>query len=75
MHECTCVLIPPSWAAWLWLQVPETHCEDLEMASDEVNLKLALWEGRAEFDELVVQWRQTHFESLDTGAFEEAIAK
>lgn len=55
--------------------MPESRCEDLEEASDEVGLKLQLWEGRAEFDDLVAQWRQTHFESLDVQAFEETIMK
>jgi hypothetical protein len=55
--------------------VPESRCEDLEEASDEVSLKLALWEGRTEFDDLVVQWKQTHFDSLDMTAFEDNIAK
>lgn len=53
----------------------ESHCEDMEAASDEVSLKLSLWEGRVAFDELVTQWRLTHFESLDMALFEEAINK
>lgn len=43
--------------------------------ADEVSLKLALWEGSAELEELSQQWRGAQFESLDVQAMEEAINK
>lgn len=56
-------------------QVQESPCEDIHEAADEVALKLSLWEGRVEFDDLVATWQATHFESLDVAAFEESIAR
>ena len=56
-------------------QVAETSCADLEEAADEVALKLALWEGRSEFEDLVQTWSSTHLEALDMAGFEEAIAR
>ncbi len=40
-----------------------------------MSLKLALWEGSAELEELSVQWKECHFEALDVAAMDEAIAR
>lgn len=51
----------------------ESQCESLADTSDEVSLKLALWTGSSEFEELSGGWCGTLFESLDVAAVEEAI--
>jgi hypothetical protein len=56
-------------------QVAESRCEELGPAMDDVNVKLSLWRGQPEFKELTVAWGNTHFESLEVPAMEEAINK
>ena len=57
------------------LQLGETKCDDLGDCADEVNLKLSLWQGSAEFEALTASWNETHFESLDVAAMEETVTR
>ena len=56
-------------------QLGETKCEDLGDCADEVNLKLSLWQGSAEFEQLTSTWNDTHFESLDVASMEETTVR
>lgn len=51
--------------------MPETKSEDLGDTSDEVALKLGLWQGRAEWEAITETWCATHFDSLDMTVLED----
>ncbi|KAJ9531588.1 hypothetical protein QJQ45_014947, partial [Haematococcus lacustris] len=53
----------------------ESQAEALEDCSEEVGLKLALWQGSAEFQALTSSWRHLPFEQLDAAAMDEAISR
>jgi dynein heavy chain len=57
------------------LQLGESAVEALDDTADEVSLKLALWQGSAEFASLTESWRGCQFEALDLPAMEEAVAR
>jgi hypothetical protein len=48
-------------------------CADLVEAADDVNLKLSLWQGREDFEDLGNTWRASSFESLNVTEMEDAI--
>ncbi|GFR44385.1 hypothetical protein Agub_g5605 [Astrephomene gubernaculifera] len=52
-------------------KVPESKSEDLGDTADEVNLKLNLWLGRAEWESITDIWCVTHFDSLDMTTLED----
>ncbi len=56
-------------------QLNESQCEALTDTADEVSLKLGLWEGSAELEELSEGWRAQHFEALDVPAMDETIGR
>ncbi len=56
-------------------QLGESKCDELDDTGEEVNLKLSLWQGSAEFESLAGSWRETHFEALDVALLEETINK
>ncbi len=53
----------------------ESSCDDLGDTSDEVNLKLSLWLGTAEFETLTETWTSTVFEQLDVAGMEEIVTR
>lgn len=57
------------------MQVPEAKSEDLADTADEVNLKLNLWLGRAEWEAITDIWRATHFESLEMQTLDDTTSK
>jgi hypothetical protein len=57
------------------MQLEESRCDDLDDCAEEVLLKLALWQGSAEFDSITSSWSTTHFESLDVASLEEQMAR
>jgi hypothetical protein len=57
------------------VQLAETPCETLGDVSEEVALKLALWQGQAELEQLAGSWREAAFETLKVQEMEEAVAR
>lgn len=53
--------------------VAESGSEELNETSEEVQLKLNLWIGGHDFEEITRGWREEHFGSLDIGKLEETI--
>ena len=71
MHRQTpCTTV---YALLLPHQVPETKCADLTEIADDVNLKLSLWQGKEEFEDLANTWRDSSFESLSVADMEDAV--
>ncbi|KAG2448089.1 hypothetical protein HYH02_007114 [Chlamydomonas schloesseri] len=56
-------------------KVPESKSEDLGDTADEVNLKLNLWLGRAEWEAITDIWCATHFDSLDMTVLEDTTVR
>lgn len=53
----------------------ESQVDDLLAVQEDVNLKLALWNGSAEFDAVIAGWKDTHFNSLDLVQMEELVTR
>lgn len=56
-------------------QLGESPCESLQDTADEVSLKLSLWQGGAEFEDLTSSWCSMLFDQLDVPAVEEAVVR
>lgn len=56
-------------------KVHESKCEQLDEASEEVNMKLALWQGQVEFTSLTTAWASTPFDSLSLQHMEETVQR
>jgi hypothetical protein len=69
LHHCACIIV------CVHSQLGESAVEALDDTADEVALKLALWQGSAEFASLTESWRGCQFEALDLPAMEEAVVR
>ena len=56
-------------------RIPETKFEDLESTSDEITLKLNLWQGRGEWHKLTTAWNVTPFSQLDIADLDVKVTK
>jgi hypothetical protein len=57
------------------MQVAESRLEEIATVKEELELKQLLWSSQAAFDQLTMEWRSCHFDSLNVAAMEEAVAQ
>lgn len=56
-------------------QVAESRIEELAPVKEDLELKLLLWNSRAELAQLVAGWKGCRFDALDVSAMEELVAR